>query len=202
MTMLREIEDGPGTALILDDRQAWSDRTLTAAEVESALRLIPSHGWTAGWTGRRQRAELVLSAMAHLSPEQIAELAVGQIAVHDSIASITTATECLEVPNSEETLLCGPCALARWVHALDLAVVFSERVVAATIARSAPLHADSPHLCQQPLDIAPPTRRLSLFPGPRDIFVGNARPVGDAPHDPSTDDARSTDRRYRQTWNQ
>lgn len=181
MTMLRDVEDGPRTAHSPADRQAWQDRSLTAAEVKSALRLIPSHGWTAGWTGRRQRAELVLSAMAHLSPQQMAELAVGQIAVHDNVASITTATECLEVPNSEETLLCGPCALARWVHALDLAVVFSERVVAATIARCAPLHADSPHLCEQPLDIAPPTRLLALFPGPRDIFVGNTRSAGHAP---------------------
>lgn len=144
--------------------QGHGGESASLEDVESALRLIPSHGWTAGWIGRRRRAELVLIAMADLPSSRLGELSAGDIAIVDEAAFITTADGTVAVEKADETLLCGPCALARWLHALDLMVIYPERVVAATIARAAPLHAGSPHLCDHPVPIAETTQRLPLFP--------------------------------------
>jgi len=64
-----------------------------------------------------------------------------------------------------EDLICGPCALARWVHALDLTVVYPDgRVIAALIARAMPVTSDSPHLCQSNNKITEVTAQLALLP--------------------------------------
>ena len=66
---------------------------------------------------------------------------------------------------SHDDLLCGPCALARWVHALDLTVVYPDgRVIAALIARAMPVTADSPHLCQSNNKITEVTAQVTLLP--------------------------------------
>lgn len=42
-----------------------------------------------------------------------------------------------------------PCALARWLHVLDMTVLYPHGCVAAAVlARSAPLIGGSPHACQ------------------------------------------------------
>lgn len=116
--------------------------------VEQVLRLLPSHGWTAGWIGRRDRALLVLSHLAGLSYDNIAALTAGDLTVADGVATIHTPGGETLLRDNADDLLCGPCALARWVHALDLTVVYPDgRVIAAVIARAVRLTPDSPHLC-------------------------------------------------------
>ena len=58
--------------------------------VAAALRGLPSHGWTAGMFGRRDRALLVLSQLAGLSYTRIATLTAGDVTVHDGTAAIST----------------------------------------------------------------------------------------------------------------
>ena len=139
--------------------------SLSPEQVESALRLIPSHGWPGGWSGRRSRAELVLTALGHVPRQHVNEMVAGDVVVVEDTAVIATVEGTVTLDKADETLLCGPCALARWLHALDLMAIGPERVVAATIARAAPLHSGSPHLCHSPLPIAAATRLLPLFPG-------------------------------------
>ena len=95
------------------------------------LRTLPSHGWAAGWIGRRDRALLVLSQLAGLSYGQIAALAAGDLSIADGVATIRTAGGKTTLRQVDDDLLCGPCGLARWVHALDLTVVYPDgRVIA------------------------------------------------------------------------
>ena len=133
--------------------------------VEQVLRLLPSHGWTAGWIGRRDRALLVLSHLAGLSYDNIAALTAGDLTVADGVATIRTPGGQTLLRDNADDLLCGPCALARWVHALDLTVVYPDgRVIAAVIARAVRLTPDSPHLCHSNNAITEITRRVPLLP--------------------------------------
>src|SRR6476660_4660946 len=133
--------------------------------VEQVLRTLPSHGWTAGWIGRRDRALLVLGQIAGLSYENAATMTAGDLHVADGAATIRTPGGKTTLRDVPDDLLCGPCALARWVHALDLTVVYPDgRVIATVIARAVPLRSDSPHLCHSNNSITELTRRVALLP--------------------------------------
>jgi hypothetical protein len=132
--------------------------------VDAALRDLPSHGWTAGWTGRRDRALLVLSHLAGLSYDNIATLMVGDVTISEGIATIRTPGGTTTLRRADDGLLCGPCALARWLHALDMTMLYPNgSVIAAVIARAVPLTADSPHLCQGTVTVTELTQRLTLM---------------------------------------
>jgi hypothetical protein len=134
-------------------------------QVEEVLRALPSHGWPAGWIGRRDRALLVLAELAGLRFEQIASVAAGDVTITGGVATIRTHGGTTILRSVDDDLLCGPCALARWVHALDLTVVYPDgRVIAAVIARAVPLRSDSPHLCHSNNSITELTRKVPLLP--------------------------------------
>ena len=61
----------------------------TAAAVEAALRALPSHGWTQGMFGRRDRCLLVLSQLAGVPYKHLATLTAGDVTVADGTATIT-----------------------------------------------------------------------------------------------------------------
>jgi len=118
--------------------------------IDAVLRGLPSHGWAGGWVGRRDRALLVLTQRAGLSYPAIAALTVGDITVRDGAATIRVeGGDPITLRMTDDCLLCGPCALSRWLHALGLAGMHSDgRVVASVIARAAPLSTHSPHVCE------------------------------------------------------
>lgn len=134
------------------------------ADVEAALRAVPSHGPASGWTGRRDRALLVLSQLAGLRADTIVELTAGDITVSNGVATVRAPGGTTTLRRHDDVLVCGPCSLARWLHALDLTVVQPRQVAASVIARSVPLTAASPHLCDGELTLAPATRRMPVFP--------------------------------------
>ena len=135
--------------------------TLQQQRTQEALRALPS----AGWIGRRDRAVHVLSQMAGMSDEHIATLTAGDVAIADGAATITTATGTITLAASSDTLICGPCALARWLHVLDMAVDYPDRyVIDAVVARAAPLSANSPHLCRGACAVTDATRQMPLLP--------------------------------------
>jgi len=135
------------------------------AATDRMLRMLPSHGWTAGWIGRRDRALVVLSQAADLPYEQIAWLCAGDINVADGEAIIKGPTGPTTIGASTESLLCAPCALARWLHALDLTVVYTDtNVIASVIGRAAPLTARSPHVCENPSPISAATFDVPVLP--------------------------------------
>lgn len=156
------------TRITINARQSSDISPLSlkpADNVESALRRLPSHGWTAGWTGRRDRALLVLAYQAGLTFAQIAALTAGDMTIEDGSAVVRTHGGRTTLSRNDDSLLCGPCGLARWVHALDLTVVYPDgRVIAALIARAMPLVPSSPHLCESNNSITQATRGLALLP--------------------------------------
>ena len=61
--------------------------------------------------------------------------------------------------------VCGPCALARWQHALDVAVTTYPDLCVATavLARAAPPGPHTAHRCRATATIDPATQRLPLL---------------------------------------
>ena len=182
-----------GTATVVGlPRSTTAPLASSPDQVDAVLRAIPSHGWPAGWVGRRDRALLLLSQLAGLSYPQIAALTAGDVAIADGVASIRTIGGRTTLRQVEDDLLCGPCALARWVHALDLTVIYPDGwVVAALIARAVPLTSDSPHLCESRHSITELTARVALLP-PID---GWGRSVREVPSIPVTSGRSSARRR-------
>lgn len=157
--------------------------------VDAALRRLPSHGWTAGWVGRRDRALLVLSQRAGLSFADLATLTVDDIVVHDGVATIRTeGASPATLRLTEDGMLCGPCALSRWLHALGLAAAqIDGRVVASVIARSAPLTPHSPHVCEGTTPDAGPAGSPVFPADDRWATAPTTRPSLPAPTRPTHD---------------
>jgi len=125
-----------------------------AEQVAAALRGLPSHGWTAGMFGRRDRALLVLSQLAGLPYKRIAALTAGDVTVHDGTTTITTpAGTATLLPAADDPVTCGPCAVTRWLRVLDRA------------GQAAPPVTDhSPHPCRSTRSEAEATRSAPLLP--------------------------------------
>ena len=96
---------------------------LDPGQVAMALRIIPSHGWTAGLFSRRDRALLTLAAMTTVQDQQLAVMTAGQITIAEGRAVITDRDgHTVEVNADQDPQLCGPCALARWQRMVDVEV--------------------------------------------------------------------------------
>jgi len=135
--------------------------TLEQIRVQEALRALPS----AGWIGRRDRAVLVLAHMAGLPEEVIARLTAADVMIGEGVATITAPTGVITLAASGDALICAPCALARWLHVLNMTAVYPDRcVIDAVIARGAPLSANSPHLCEGTYPASDSTGQLLLLP--------------------------------------
>ena len=160
----------PGQSMVV--RAALGRRTGAPAEtpahperVAAALRGLPSHGWTAGMFGRRDRALLVLSQLAGLPYTRIATLTAGDIEITDGTAAITTPAGTWTVLPGDDALLCGPCAVTRWLRVLDLAVTQpSPRVLARAVQAAPPVTDHSPHQCRSTRSPAEATRSAPLLP--------------------------------------
>jgi len=131
------------------------------SKVDEALRSLPPHGWVSG----RDRALLALSQTAEVPYQAIAELVVGDITIARGVAVIRTSIGTVELANEPDPRLCGPCALSRWMHMLDMTAVYSDRAIsAAVIARGSALSAYSPHVCDSTPAVSEATRHSTLFP--------------------------------------
>lgn len=134
---------------------------LPPGHVDQLLTDLPTHGWTQGWFGRRDRALLVL-ADTHLTYRAIAQLTVGDIYLTPAGASLHSGNDAVELTAGPDPVRCRPCALALWVEALQLAATSATVRAARTVHRAAPLTADGPHRCRQPVTITDGT--LPLLP--------------------------------------
>lgn len=123
--------------------------------VESALTFLPSHGWTQGMFGRRDRCLLVLSQLAHLSYRDLAQLTAGMVTVAGGVASAAGATGASPVVAAGSPVLCGPCAIARWLRVLNVVMTKpSHRVLAEQLRDATPVTQNSPHLCRSNRDLS------------------------------------------------
>ena len=141
--------------------------TLQQQRTQEALRALPS----AGWVGRRDRAVHVLSQMAGMSDEHIATLTAGDVVIADGAATITAPTGTITLAASSDTLICGPCALARWLHLLDMTVIYPDRYVIDAV--------DRPRRAAVRQLTAPVSRRLRGHRrDPADAAAAADRPLG------------------------
>jgi len=77
-------------------------------QVDMLMRLLPSHGWTGGLFGRRDRALLTLAAATTIPYRQLPWLTVGQLHIADGTATVTDhhgATHVIE--STTDPMLCG-----------------------------------------------------------------------------------------------
>ena len=82
---------------------------------QAALRGLPSHGWTAGMFGRRDRCLLVLSQLAGVPYRHLATLTAGDIHIAGGAATIRSPAGEWTLHPADDAELCGPCAVARWL---------------------------------------------------------------------------------------
>src|SRR5664279_1180306 len=137
----------------------------TAAAVDAALRALPSHGWTRGMFGRRDRCLLVLSQLAGVPYQQLARLTVGDVGIVDGQARITSDAGTWTVLQGDDALVCGPCAITRWTRALDVVLTrHSNRALTEVLKRADPVTDTSPHLCRSTRPIDDATRAVPLLP--------------------------------------
>ncbi len=152
---------------------------LDSAQVEAALRRLPSHGWINGWFGRRDRALLVVAG-AGVPYRRIAALTAGDITVTDGVATINTTRPVITLHPDEDPVLCGPCALVRWLRALHLALTSpATRTLAWAIDRAAAVDGSSPHLCRSRRPLTTGIAEVPLLPpiDPRGYLSITPRPL-------------------------
>ena len=81
--------------------------------VDTALRGLPSHGWTQGMFGRRDRCLVVLSQLAGVPYRHLATLTAGDIIVAGGVATIRSLAGEWTIGADGDVVLCGSCAVTR-----------------------------------------------------------------------------------------
>ncbi len=155
---------------------------LPTDRVEAALRRLPSHGWINGWFGRRDRALLVL-AQAGVPYRRIAALTAGDVTLTDTVATINTTIGPVTLHPDDDPVMCGPCALVRWLRALHLALTKpSTRTLARAIDRAPAVDGESPHVCRSLRPLPAGIADVPLLPpiDPRGYLSITPRPL--SPH--------------------
>jgi len=133
--------------------------------VEAALRGLPSHGWTQGMFGRRDRALLVLAQFAGVPYKHLARLTAGDISVADGCASIRLPAGEWTLRPADDVEVCGPCAVVRWLKILDLAVTKpSTKTIARAMKKAPVVDHRSPHVCHRGPVLGETTKAVPLLP--------------------------------------
>jgi hypothetical protein len=178
--------------------------------VEAALRGLPSHGWTQGMFGRRDRCLVVLSQLAGVPYRHIAALTAGDISIADGVATIRSPAGEWTLRPAEDAVLCGSCAVVRWLKILDLAVTKpSTKTIARALKKAAAVDHRASHVCQispvlgdttEAVPLLPPIDQWGALPLPlqrlsphslsrraRDLLSGDLGAHRDLPIDPDTE---------------
>jgi len=178
--------------------------------VDAAPRGLPSHGWTAGMFGRRDRCLLVLSQLAGVPYKHLATLTAGGLHIAEGVATIRSPVGDWTVGPAEDAVSCGSCAVTRWLKILDLAVTKpSTKTIARALKRTAAVDHRSQHVCHSGPDLGEITKAVPLLPPidqwgalplplqrlsphslsrrARDLLAGNLGAHRDLPVDPDTE---------------
>src|SRR6478735_3099393 len=140
-------------------------RPVMTDQLAAALHGLRSHGWTQGMFGRRDRCLLVLSHPAGLPYKHLASSTVGEITLVDGVATVTSPTGAWTVTPDDNPILCGSCAVTRWLRIVDLAVTkINTAVIADAIDKSEAVRVESPHLCRSTKTLDEATAEVPVFP--------------------------------------
>ena len=133
--------------------------------MEAALRGLPSHGWTQGMFGRRDRCLLVLSQLAGVPYQHLARLTAEDISIADGVATIRSPGGEWTIGADGDVVLCGSCAVTRWLKILDLAVTKpSTKTIARALKKASAVDHRSPHVCLAGPVLGETTRTVPLLP--------------------------------------
>jgi hypothetical protein len=114
--------------------------------------MLPNRGWTGGLFGQRDRCLLVLSQLAQIPHQHLAQLVAGDLTVADGVATIRAAGQVRTVEAVDDPVLCGPCAVARWLRTHDVIVTkIATPAVSRHLRKAHSLTSTSPHTCREPL---------------------------------------------------
>jgi len=133
--------------------------------VQAALRGLPSHGWTQGMFGRRDRCLLVLSQLAGVPYQHLARLTAADISIADGATTISSPAGEWTIGADGDVVLCGSCAVTRWLKVLDLAVTKpSTKTMARALKRAAVVDHHSAHVCLAGPVLGEATRGVPVLP--------------------------------------
>jgi len=115
--------------------------------------------------GRRDRALLVLSQLAGVPYHHLARLTAGDIYIAEGVVTIRSEAGEWTLRPADDGLLCGPCAVVRWLKILDLAVTKpSTKTIARALKKAKAVDHRSPHVCQSGPVLGEATRGVPLLP--------------------------------------
>jgi hypothetical protein len=133
--------------------------------VDAALRGLPSHGWTAGMFGRRDRCLVVLSQLAGVPYRHLATLTAGDVYIEAGAATIRSSAGEWTIGADGDVVVCGSCAVTRWLKILDLAVTKpSTKTIARAMKKSPVVDHRSPHVCHSGPVLGETTKAVPLLP--------------------------------------
>jgi len=127
------------------------------------MRLLPSHGWTAGLFGRRDRALLTLATQTTIPYRRLAGLTVGQQPIADGNCDHHRSSRHRahrEVSGRSDAV--RACALVRWRRVLDTEI--QHKNVKKLLKHAEGATAGSHHPCLEPKPIDDRTLGAPMFP--------------------------------------
>jgi hypothetical protein len=114
--------------------------------------------------GRRDRCLLVLSELAGVPFKDLAQLTGGMVTVAGGVATLSAAGATTLTP-VDDPVLCGPCAITRWLRVLDAVMTKpSHRVLAKQLDDAEPVTDRSPHLCRSTRELSSLIMDVPLLP--------------------------------------
>ncbi len=137
----------------------------TTTAVEAALRALPTTGWTSGMFGRRDQCLLVLSQLGGVPYKHLATLTAGDVTLAAGTARIENTAGAWMVAADPDPVVCGPCAVVRWLRVLSMVVTRpGKRHLAQTLKKAQAVTSGSPHLCRSTRAIDHRTTTVPLLP--------------------------------------
>jgi len=107
----------------------------------------------------------VLSQIAEVPYKHLATLAAGDVSLVDGTAAVTGPGGRWTVAPDDDPVVCGCCAVVRWLRVLDLAVTkINTGIVAAAVGKAAAVTGGSTHLCRSSRQLDEATTVVALFP--------------------------------------
>jgi hypothetical protein len=114
--------------------------------------------------GRRDRCLLVLSQLAGVPYRHLAALTVGDITLAGGVATISTAAGTWTIRPADDPVVCGPCAVVRWLRVLNLATTkYVTGVIATALDEAEAVTSESPHLCRSTRPLDPKTLPVAVL---------------------------------------
>ena len=91
--------------------------------------------------------------------------AAGVLHIAESVATIRSPAGEWTLRPADGVILCGPCAVVRWLKILNLAVAhLSTRTIASALKKTNPVDHRSPHVCHTGPVLGAATRAVPLLP--------------------------------------